>query len=420
MNAVWEAIFVFFRLLLQSTLLALHQIWINKTRSILTTLGIIIGVASVSAVIAVLHGMNTRLIADFETFGTNRIYMWPERPHSGPMKNVDRWQLRFKTEEFDGMLEHCPSVEHLSFVSEGESLPARVGDREVEAVRLKGVEASWFKIENRAIEMGRPFSLLDETQARKVCIITAKLRDKLNLDRDCIGQTILIGRYTFLVIGMVEDKPAMMFGIGGSDSYEVYIPFRTFRNISGSFFQVLASCKGAEVAEDAKAEIQFFLRRTRQIKPGDPDTFGVFMMESEVKKVMNVMEMVSLVAFGIVSISLLVGGIGIMNIMLVSVSERTREIGLRKAVGAKPSAILTQFLVEAVVLCMVGGMIGIAFGHGLAAIIAKLAPQMEGTRIPVWAILLSFGFAGGVGVVFGMFPAVKAARLNPIDALRHE
>ncbi|MHC4950243.1 MAG: ABC transporter permease [Planctomycetota bacterium] len=412
---------LFVRLVIQSALLATSQIWVNKTRSILTTLGIIIGVASVSAVIAAMDGMNSKIMENFELFGTKKIFMWPQRPSTGSKKNVDWWQIRFKTEQFEGLTEHCPSVEFKSFVSNGERLPARFAEKSVESVRLTGVEASWFKIENRAIIMGRPFSHLDETQGRKVCIISKKLRDKLNMDRECTGDTILIGHNTFLIVGLMEEKPAMMFDNMGGDNYEVYIPFQAARKMmSNRWFQVLASCKSAEVADDAKAEIQFFLRRTRQIKPGEPDTFGVFLMENEVKKVMQVMGMVSLVAFGIVSISLLVGGIGIMNIMLVSVSERTREIGLRKAVGAKPSAILTQFLVEAIVLCMVGGLIGIGLAYGIAGLISKSAPLMEDTQIPAWAILLSFGFAAGVGVIFGMFPAIKAARLNPIDALRHE
>ena len=411
----------FLRLVVQSALLASSQIWVNKTRSILTTLGIIIGVASVSAVIGAMDGMNRKIMENFEIFGTKKIFIWPQRPESGSKKHLDWWQIRFKTEQFEDMLEHCPSVEYKTFVSDRDNLPARSGEESVESVQLTGVEASWFKIENRSIIMGRPFSHLDETQGRKVCIISTKLRDNLNMDRECIGSTILIGHNTFLLVGLMEEKPSMMFGNMGGDNYEVYIPFKTAQKMRGNrWFQVLASCKNADVAEDAKAEIQFFLRRTRQIKPGDPDTFGVFLMESEVKQFKKVMGMISLVAFGIVSISLLVGGIGIMNIMLVSVSERTREIGLRKAVGAKPSAILTQFLVEAVVLCMIGGLIGVGLAQGLAALIAKSAPLLEGTKIPAWAILLSFGFAGSVGVIFGMFPAIKAARLNPIDALRHE
>ncbi len=362
-----------FRLIIQSAMLALNQIWVNKTRSILTTLGIIIGVASVSAVIAAMSGMNNKIMENFETFGTKKIFLWPERPSSGPKKNVDWWQIRFKEEEFDDIREYCPSVEFKSFISDGQNLPARFAETTLEAVRLNGVEADWFKIESREIIMGRPFSHLDEMQGRKVCIITQKLRDKLHLDQDCYGQTITFGHHTFLVIGLLEEKPAMMFGDNRSN-LEAYVPFQTMRKISNNqWFRVMASCKSTDLAEEAKAEIQFFLRRTRHIRPGEPDTFGVFLMENEVKKVMEVMGMISLVAFAIVSISLLVGGIGIMNIMLVSVSERTREIGLRKAVGAKPSAILTQFLVEAVVLCLIGGLIGVVFGHLAAMAISKSA-----------------------------------------------
>ncbi len=409
-----------FRLLIQSTLLALNQIWVNKTRSILTTVGIIIGVASVSAVIAAMDGMNNKIMENFETFGTKKIFLWPERPSSGPKKNVDWWQIRFKQEEFNGMLEYCPSVESKSFISDGRNLPARFEETSVESVRLNGVEASWFEIENREIIMGRPFSHLDEKQGRKVCIISKGLRDKLQMDQECTGQAITFGYHTFLVIGLLEEKPSMMFDNSNRDNLEAYIPFRTMRKISNNeWFRVMANCKSTDLAEEAKAEIKFFLRRTRHIRPGEPDTFNVFVMENEVKQVMGVLGMISGVAYAIVSISLLVGGVGIMNIMLVSVSERTREIGLRKAVGAKPSAILTQFLVEAVVLCLFGGLIGLSIGHLSTMLISKF-PLMEGTRIPFWAILLSFGFSGGVGVVFGMFPAIKAARLNPIDALRHE
>jgi putative ABC transport system permease protein len=408
------------RLLTQSTLLALNQIWVNKTRSILTTLGIIIGVSSVSAVIAALGNMNDMIKENFETFGTKKIFLFPDRPASGPKKNADWWQIRFKQEEFDGMLEYCPSVECKSFVSDGLNLPARHEETTVESVRLSGVEADWFVIENLPIIMGRPFSHLDEAQGRKVCIITKKLRDKLQMDRECTGQTVTFGYHTFLVIGLLDEKPDVIFD-NSRDNLEAYIPFHTMQKISyNEWFRVMANCKSTDLAEEAKAEIRFFLRRTRQIRPGEPDTFRVILMESEAKRVMGVLGMISAVAFGIVSISLLVGGIGIMNIMLVSVSERTREIGLRKAVGAKPSAILTQFLVEAVVLCMFGGLIGVGFGHLLTVAVSKSFPLMEGTTIPFWAILLSFGFSAAVGVVFGMFPAIKAARLNPIDALRHE
>ena len=410
------------RLMLQSTFLALGQIWVNKTRSILTTLGIIIGVASVSAVIAAMEGMNRKILENFEMFGTRKIFMWPERPQTGPQKNAPFWLLRFQPEHFEGLLENCPSVEYRSLIANVGRYAGRFMDQTVESVSLTGVEASWFKIENRPIVFGRPFSMLDESQGRYVCIITTQLRDKLHMDRDCSGQVILMGSYSFLVAGIVDEKPdtGMMFG-GAGDQLEAYIPFSTAAKlVEMPWIRVMASCKDSNTAEEARAEIRFFLRRTRGLRPGDPDNFGVFLMENEVRRFKEVMGMITLVAGGVVSISLLVGGVGIMNIMLVSVSERTREIGLRKAVGARPSAILTQFLVEAVVLCMIGGVIGVGVGQLLAKIISKSTPLMEQTQVPLWAIMVAFGFSAFVGVVFGMFPAIKAARLNPIEALRHE
>jgi putative ABC transport system permease protein len=181
-----------------------------------------------------------------------------------------------------------------------------------------------------------------------------------------------------------------------------------------------AASKTTELVEDAQAEIKFFLRRTRNIRPGEPDTFRVESVKRFLETFNMIALVVTLVAGGIVGISLLVGGVGIMNIMLVSVSERTREIGLRKAVGARKTAILTQFLIESLVLCFIGGLVGVGLGQCLTLIISKINPVLEMVYIPVWAILLSFGFAGSVGIFFGMFPAIKAARLDPIEALRHE
>jgi len=178
--------------------------------------------------------------------------------------------------------------------------------------------------------------------------------------------------------------------------------------------------------EDAQAEIRFFLRRTRNIKPTEPDTFGVSSVKRYMEMFNTIALILTLVAVGVVSISLLVGGVGIMNIMLVSVSERTREIGLRKAVGAKKTAILTQFLIESVVLCFVGGLIGIGLGQLLTMALVKIPKFLnEGFNvpmiyIPLWAIILSFSFTACIGIFFGMFPAIKAARLDPIEALRHE
>lgn len=410
----------FFQLFYQSVYLALGQIWLNKTRSILTTIGIIIGVASVTAVIAALTGLQDKVLTQVESFGTNTIFISPRQPDKGPLRHASWWTIRFLPEHFDDMLEHCPSVARFSRIGSVGSHTARFAERSAENVQVIGIEAAYHKIESRPVILGRTFSVIDDMQARQVCLVDPKLRDELRLDRDCIGQYILIGHYTFCIVGVIERRPEIDFGQSSEERYEVFVPFRTVFKLGEPGIWALAASKSPEVLEEAQAEIAFFLRRTRNIKPTEPDAFRVESLKSALETFNEIALVIKLVAGGIVGISLLVGGVGIMNIMLVSVSERTREIGLRKAVGAKKSAILTQFLVEAVVLCFVGGLVGVGIGQCLTLIISRLNPVLEKTHIPLWAIALSFGFAGCVGIFFGMFPAIKAARLDPIEALRHE
>jgi len=411
----------FARLVLQSVALAGGQIWANKVRSILTTLGIIIGVASVTAVIAALTGLRTKVMSDLETFGMKKIYIWPQWPDSGPLKNASWMFIKFKPEQFEDILLHCPSVQSFTRTS-GFNESVRCGEYAVESARVTCVDAAWIDIESRELLMGRPFSVVDETQGRRVCLIDPALRDKLHLDRECVGQFITIGDSLFRIVGVVEERPSMAFGgAGRGENYEVFIPFITHYRMEQPWFQVMAASKSPELAEDAKAEITFFLRKTRRIKPGHPNTFRVQTIESEVRVFKQVMGAITAVAGGIVGISLIVGGVGIMNIMLVSVSERTREIGLRKAVGAKNSAILTQFLIEAVVLCCIGGVFGIGAGQIITWGVTKIPnANLDQAHIPGWAIVVAFAFSAAVGIFFGIFPAAKAARLDPIEALRHE
>jgi putative ABC transport system permease protein len=422
MKALIRAPLVFFRLFYQSVYLSLGQIWANKTRSILTTLGIVIGVASVTAVIAALSGLKAKILTQVETLGSNTIFIQPKRPDSGPLQHAPWWTVRFLPEHFDGLLEHCPSVERFGRQTWVGQYTVSHRERSVENVMVRGIEPDSQKIESRPVTIGRPLSVIDEMQVRQVCLIDPKLRNDLRLDRDCVGQPILIGYHTFYIIGVVEARPESLFGGGNQETSEIFIPFKTsFKLRQYLYIGVLAASKSAEVSEDARAEISFFLRRTRNIKPGEPDTFEVQSLKNILDIFNKIAIIVTMVAGGIVGISLLVGGVGIMNIMLVSVSERTREIGLRKAVGAKKTAILTQFLIESVVLCFVGGLVGVGFGQLLTMGIASIPKvEMDMAYIPWWAIAISFGFAGSVGIFFGMFPAIKAARLDPIEALRHE
>jgi len=422
MRALLQVPLVFFRLFYQSVYLALGQIWANKTRSILTTIGIVIGVASVTAVIAALSGLKAKILTQVETLGSNTIFIQPKRPDTGPLQHAPWWTVRFLPEQFDGMLDHCPSVKRFGRQTWIGGNTASYRERSVDNVMVIGREPACQQIESRPVMIGRPLSVIDEMQVRQVCVIDPKLRDNLHLDRDCIGQSILIGHNTFYIVGVVEPRPEQLFGGGDQERSEVFIPFRTaFKLRQYLYIGVLAESKSAEVSEDARAEITFFLRRTRNIKPGEPDTFEVQSLKNILDFFNKIAVIVTMVAGGIVGISLLVGGVGIMNIMLVSVSERTREIGLRKAVGAKRSAILTQFLIESIVLCFIGGLVGVGFGQLLTTGIANIPKvELDMAYIPLWAIGLSFGFAGTVGIFFGMFPAIKAARLDPIEALRHE
>lgn len=405
----------------QSMALALAQIWSNKVRSLLTILGIIIGVASVTAVIAAMTGLKTKVLADFESLGTNKVFLQPNRPDTGPKKKMSWWALRFQPREFDDLLKNCPSVKSFTrtcWLSE----KVRHADRVEDSVSIRGIEPAWHEIEHKTVTIGRPFSLIDETQGRPVCLINPMARERLRLQKDCIGESLIIRDRRFTVVGVVEPSTEHGMFNEGRAQLEIYIPFTTAWHMSvWGWMDVTVAAKTPQLSEDARAEVAYYLRNERRLKADEPNTFRLEVVQQFLDKFNAVSSTMTLVAIGIVGISLVVGGVGIMNIMLVSVSERTREIGLRKAVGARPSAILLQFLVEAVTLCLVGGAIGLLGGKGIASIIAAIpGANLEKSTVPGWAVALSFGFSASVGLIFGMFPAIKAARLDPIDALRHE
>jgi putative ABC transport system permease protein len=341
----------------------------------------------------------------------------------------------FRLSDFDEMLEHCPSVAKFTHLHHDRGTAIFGSKVEEENVNIYGVDPDWHEIERRYVTVGRPLSVLDNTQRRPVCLVNLTLRDKLGLDRDPVGQYIEVDNKRLLVVGLLE-PPAAMMGMQ-AELREVVIPFNyAVARERWPWYAVMAASRSPQLSEDAKAEIEFYMRQKRRVKPGTEDTFEVQTAQRVVEQFSRVASIVTLIATGIVGISLLVGGVGIMNIMLVSVSERTREIGLRKAVGARPSAILLQFLVEAVVLCLLGGALGLAVGQGITTTVASFLPDvtsmrvegetvapgatLKGIIIPPSAIFLAFGFSATVGLIFGMFPAIKAARLDPIEALRHE
>jgi putative ABC transport system permease protein len=433
-------------LIYQSFTLALSQIWANKVRAVLTTLGILIGVAAVSAVIALIDGMKHKVLAEFEAYGTNKLFIHPQWRKTDVGRGAWR-KVVFKNTDFDELLERCPSIESFTRDAGYGAIPVSFGAQVAEdesKLEFHGIDPAWHRIERRGPAAGRGLTSIDSQQIRRVCVINDRLRDQLHLDRDPTGQIIDVVYFgRLMIVGMIEQPVAMMGN--NSETGEIYVPFifSTTRYTWPTWYSVTAVTKSREAVDEAKAEVEFYLRQKRRLKVGEEPNFRVDTAARAVDEINQLAGVLTTIAGGIVAISLLVGGIGIMNIMLVSVSERTREIGLRKAVGARPSVILTQFLVEAVVLCMLGGLLGLIAGQALTSGVASFLPAdpnqwMEfdpfdedvssspmktgglGFALPKSAIILSFTFSAGVGVIFGMFPAIKAAMLDPIEALRHE
>jgi len=406
----------------QAIFLALGQIWANKTRSFLTMLAIIIGVAAVTAVIAGLTGMQNKILTDFQMFGANKMFIFPDRPDDAPRNKYSWPEIRLKQEELAALTEHCPSIRRLTPTT---NLGAVIqnADEIREGVQVTGIWPTWHDIERRQVLMGRPFTAGDEENAHQVCLVNEAAIAELDLPIDPTGSTMLVNGRRFLIVGVVETLQATIFGMGET-SAEVFIPFSTSVKLQNPYFFFFIICQviSPEVAEEAKAEARFVLRNLRKLEPDESDTFEIAVIDQFIEQFKGIATVITAIAGGIVGIALLVGGIGIMNIMLVSVSERTREIGLRKAVGATPAAILMQFLLEAITLCLLGGFLGVAAGEGLAFAARHLLAdfQLDRATVPMWAIIMAFGFSAVVGVIFGMFPAVKAARLDPIEALRHE
>lgn len=409
------------RLLWQTVFLAVGQVWANKVRAVLTALGIIIGVMSVIVVMSGLNASRDWILNEFDSAISSRtMWIWGEVPDA--QRGVLSWSdVKVTAYEANLLLDRAPSIEQITPLCQ-RSWEVAYQRETVRGASIYGVWPSWHDVESRQVNLGRPLSRIDDEERRHVCLINEVAIEELKLDVDPVDTHILINGRRFLIIGVLETKEAGLNLGGGQPRTEVYIPFNTHKMMdpySNTWFQ--ANMVDVELADEAKAEARFILRTHRGLAGDDEDTFGMEVIANAIAQFNNIAFVLKIGAMAIVTVSLFVGGIGIMNIMLVSVSERTREIGLRKAMGAQPPVVLMQFLVEAVVLCLIGGLIGLLVGYLLIQI-PSLVPDFPIKKVPlsIGAVVIGLSFSAGTGVLFGILPAIKAACLNPIDALRHE
>ena len=398
-----------------AVLLALSAIRRNVMRSVLTVLGIIIGVAAVIAMVTIGNGATASVAAQINTLGQNVLNLMPGQQR-GPMSG-----LREQSKLFEE-----PDVEALTDLT-GVRAVAPTASKSMQAIygnanwstTVYGVDNAYFDVRNWTVESGREFTESEIKTGGASCIIGAKVRKQLFADQDPIGANLRLQAISCQVVGLLASKGQGGMGMDQDDL--VLIPLHTYqRRISGDrkISGIQVGVRDGSNTNSVQSEVVTLMRQRREIQPGQEDDFTVMNSQEFLATMTGTMQVLTALLSAIAAISLLVGGIGIMNIMLVSVTERTREIGIRLAIGAFDDDVMIQFLVEAIVLASLGGIIGIILGLA-ASYLGCVLMKLSFSPSPMIAFI-AFVFSGMVGVVFGFFPAHKAARLDPIEALRHE
>ncbi|MDD3442116.1 MAG: ABC transporter permease [Sulfurimonas denitrificans] len=396
--------------------LAFREIRRSAMRSILTTLGIVIGIASVIAMVMLGDATTAFITQNISKLGTNMLMVIPGQERKGPPSS-SLMAKKFTHSDIEAIKKEIANLRGAAPV--GSTMIRAVYGNQNYSTTVEGSNNDYFIVKDWVFASGRNFNETELRSGKAVCVIGESVKKELYGDLDPIGTSMRLENFSCEVIGLLESKGAAMFGMDQDDI--IVAPIRMFqRRISGNqdISRIMLSANSSENIEDVKASTIMLMQERRRIGLNQDNDFFVHDMREMVQTLSSTTKMLTILLGAVAAISLLVGGIGIMNIMLVSVTERTREIGIRLAIGALEREVLLQFLVEAVVLSSLGGVIGIVLGIsvGVGATIFFDLPLIVNTYI----IIIAFLFSTCVGVVFGYFPAQKAARLNPIDALRHE
>lgn len=409
--------------------MSLDSIRGNKFRSFLTVLGIVVGVMTAIVVASILTGMRQSIVSIVEDYGTNNIYAFHLSTGFGPRDRAERSRKPLTEEDANAIMAQSSAVEDIALVAPGiGNFGAASFDdnmtyegKNYRWASADGVSANYERISNLSLREGRFITESDDQQRRNVVVIGVNCAEALFPDQTTgiVGKVVRMNGTTWEIIGVLEKRKAGFFGENEEDR-KVFLPYRTARKAAPQRDYLLLIIQGkAGRLNEALEDGEGILRQRRGLKIEDPNNFDIKTASNFIQQFDSITAMVGLIAIAISSLGLLVGGIGVMNIMLVSVTERTKEIGIRKAIGATKKAIVLQFLLEAMTLTFFGGIIGVTLAVGISNLVMLLVPSLPAS-IPLWAVVSGLTVSVGVGLIFGVLPARKAAKLDPIECLRYE
>jgi putative ABC transport system permease protein len=414
----------------ETFLMALDSVVAHKFRSALTMLGIVIGVAVAIIVASILAGMRQNIVKIVEEYGTNNIYAFhlTTGPQVGERDQAERARKPLTPEDGEAIARQASAIEQVVVEApniggwgSGFDDTINVNNKTYRRGNTRAVTPNMAEVGNISLKEGRFISEQEDLNRRNVMVIGVNAAEALfpGQETGIVGTRVKMGGYIWEIIGVLAKRKATFFGENEEDN-AVFVPFRTGRQVApGRKFVILVMRARSGQLEAALEQVEEVLRVRRAVRFGQPNDFDVKTADAFITQFDSIFGMIGVIAIAISSVGLMVGGIGVMNIMLVSVTERTAEIGIRKAIGARRRDIVHQFLFEAMTLTMLGGVIGVLFSVGVSQLVMLLVPSLPAS-IPAWAVTSGLVVSIGVGLVFGVWPAMKASRLDPIECLRYE